>query len=114
MEVGGDENGKPKSGKGIVPLMPNTASKTAVAAMFYDVVWMDIANKDQQTQSYNDRIFVTGPEGAWGIGCRSLKKNELIPAHIGKFIERMREVSKSEGPRPNGKVAKAQQPMVRR
>lgn len=113
MEVGGgDDNEKPKSGRGICPLMPNMASRTAVAAMFYDVVWFDQATKENA--GHNGRIFVTGPDGAWGVGCRSLSKNEILPAHIGKFIERMREVSKSEGPRPNGKVAKAQQPMVRR
>jgi AAA domain-containing protein len=114
MEVGGgDDNDKPKYGRGICPLMPNMASRTAVAAMFYDVVWFDQA-KATEPNHYNNRIFVTGPDGAWGVGCRSLSKNEILPAHIGKFIERMREVSKTEVRPMNGKPAKAQQPMVKR
>lgn len=113
MEVGGgDDNDKPKSGRGICPLMPNMASRTAVAAMFYDVVWFDQASKDQA--GHNGRIFVTGPDGAWGVGCRSLSKNEILPAHIGKFIERMKEVSKAESKPMNGKPARPQRPMVRR
>lgn len=108
MDVGGDDNGdKPKTGPGIVPLMPNMATRTELAGLFYDVVWFDIVPKftaptkpgaapPKPIEHYNDRIFVTGPEGAWGVGCRSLKKNVVLPAHIGRFIERMEAMTATE------------------
>lgn len=87
METGGDDEGK-KLGMGLVPLMPNTASRTKLGAMFYDVVWMDIAKPGQP--EYKGRTFVTGPDGCWGPGCRSLAANDKLPAHIGEFIKAMK------------------------
>lgn len=100
MDIGGDDNGdRPKTGPGIVPLMPNMATRTAIAALFYDVVWFDIAPKaipgGPPVDHYKNRVFVTGPDGAWGVGCRSLKKNSVLPAHVGKFIERVAEMTKT-------------------
>jgi hypothetical protein len=95
MEVGGDEGSdKPKQGPGIVPLMPNMASRSAVAAMFHDIVWFDHAPKD--VPSHNNRVFFTGGDGVWGPGCRSLTKNTTLPAHIGDFIKTVAEQNKTE------------------
>lgn len=116
MEVGGDEAGdKPKSGPGIVPLMPNMASRSAVAAMFHDIVWFDVAPKDCPGGSHNNRVFFTSSDGVWGPGCRSLAKTGVMPAHIGQFIEAMSEgkVNGASVRKPTT-MAKAQQPMVRR
>lgn len=99
METGGDDNAeRPKTGRGIVPLMPNMATRTAIAAMFYDIVWFDLAGKDTPPESqHNGRVFVTGPEGAWGTGCRSRKGNFVLPAHVGKFIEWANEQTRTMG-----------------
>jgi AAA domain len=101
METGGDNEAK-KLGDGLVPLMPNTASRTKVGAMFYDVVWMDIAKPGWP--EYNGRTFITGPDGAWGPGCRSLAKNDKLPADVGEFIKAMKEEKKK--PALNGAGAR--------
>lgn len=117
METGGDDESK-KLGTGLVPLMPNTASRTKLAAMFYDVVWMDKAQPGQP--EYHGRTFVTGPDGCWGPGCRSLAKNDKLPAHIGEFIKAAK-ADAVQASKPNGAAApksaaavKPQQPQVRR
>lgn len=101
MDVGGDDNAdKPKTGPGIVPLMPNMATRTAIASMFYDIVWFDVVPPatpgKQPVEHFNNRIFVTGPGGAWGTGCRSRKGNAVMPAHVGQFIDHMTKLAKTE------------------
>jgi hypothetical protein len=111
MEVGGDDaTDKPKNGPGIVPLMPNMASRSAVAAMFHDVVWFDYAPKD--AASYNNRVFFVGGDGVWGPGCRSLTKNTPLPAHVGDFIKTIAEQNKTEKSNGAGAV-KPKPPVVR-
>jgi AAA domain len=117
METGGDDDGK-KLGMGLVPLMPNTASRTKLGAMFYDVVWMDIAKAGQP--EYRGRTFVTGPDGCWGPGCRSLAVNDKLPAHIGEFIKAMKAGETGMKPKVNGAAVTSKpvqpkpQPQVRR
>lgn len=67
-----------KTGQGIVPLLAGKA-RALVAAKFNDVVWMEIRK--------GERVFVTGPEGAWGPGCRSIEGTQVVPADIGKLIK---------------------------
>jgi AAA domain len=88
METGGDDESK-KLGSGLVPLMPNTASRTKIGAMFYDIVWVDIAKPGWP--EYRGRTFITSPDGAWGPGCRSLNGYDKLPAHIGEFIKAVKE-----------------------
>jgi hypothetical protein len=89
MEVGGDDNGKPKSGKGLVPLMPNTRSKSMIAAMFHDIVWFDKGWKEiPEADQYNGRVFVVAEEGVFGPGGRHLKGAGILPGHVGRLIER--------------------------
>lgn len=73
IEVGSSESldGTPQTGEGIVPMLAGKARATLSAA-FPDVVWMDIQK--------GKRVLVTGPQGAWGPGCRSLKDTTIIPA----------------------------------
>ena len=80
METGGELIGNQleKTGAGIVPLLAGKA-RALVAAKFNDVVWMEIRNKQ--------RVFVTGPEGAWGPGCRSAEGTQIIPADIGGLLK---------------------------
>jgi AAA domain len=99
METGGDDDSK-KLGPGLVPLMPNTASRTKMGAMFYDVVWMDLAKVGWP--EYRGRTFITSPDGAWGPGCRSLAGSDRLPAHIGKFLEATKEGAKSPKAATNG------------
>ena len=111
MEVGGDDGSdKPKHGRGIVPLMPNTASRTAIHAMFFDVVWFDVAVKDKP--SFNNRIFVTGAD-ACGPGCRTLPNAGIMPAHIAQFIEAQKKQAKIEGLGSNGVAAVASKPVAK-
>jgi AAA domain len=74
-EVQPDGGGEatPRTGEGIVPLLPGKA-RALVAARFPDVVWMDYQK--------GERVLVTGPRGAWGPGCRSLGDTQMIPANV--------------------------------
>lgn len=74
-EVQPDGGGEatPRTGEGIVPLLPGKA-RALVAAKFPDVVWMDYVK--------GERILVTGPRGAWGPGCRSLSETKILPADV--------------------------------
>lgn len=73
IESGGTDDGTPQTGEGYVPLLAGKA-RAMIPSLFPDVVWMDIKN--------GRRILVTGPQGAWGPGCRSLKGTKIIPADI--------------------------------
>lgn len=74
-EVSPDSGGEPtpRTGEGIVPLLPGKA-RALVAAAFPDVVWMDYQK--------GERVLVTGPRGAWGPGCRSLPEVCILPADV--------------------------------
>jgi hypothetical protein len=74
-EVAPDGGGEPtpRTGEGIVPLLPGKA-RALVAAAFPDVVWMDYTK--------GERTLVTGPRGAWGPGCRSLADTQILPADV--------------------------------
>ena len=91
MEVGGgDDDGKskPKSGKGLAPLMPNLRSRSEVAAKFHDIVWFEKAGGGVEASAqYKGRIFVTAEDGVFGPGGRHLKGASIIPGHIGTLIE---------------------------
>jgi AAA domain-containing protein len=119
---GGDDNDKPKNGVGLVPLMPNMASRSAVAAMFHDIVWFDYA-PNGFADHFRNRVFVTSADGVWGPGCRSVTKNKLVPAHIGQFIDIARGVgdgkvnggvAKRPAAPPPAKVVRPQPPPARR
>jgi hypothetical protein len=120
MEVGGGEdNDKPKAGVGLIPIMPTMAARSAIAAMFHDIVWLDYAPAG--SDHFHNRIFVTSADGVWGPGCRSNVKNKIVPAHIGQFIEAMRGGEKTNGapskrpaPPPPAKAVRPQVPPVRR
>ncbi len=75
IETGGssDADGTPQMGEGIVPLLAGKA-RAMLSASFPDVVWMDYQR--------GERVLVTGPQGAWGPGCRSLKSTKIIPADV--------------------------------
>lgn len=76
-----------KSGEGIFPLIDGQ-SRTKLAAKFFNVVWMDFMPKKKDVpqswdeKPYEGRVFVTGPRGGWGIGCRSMD-TKIIPADFG-------------------------------
>lgn len=80
--IGGEvnENGTPKFGEGIAPLLAGKARVT-IPMLFADVVYMDMRK--------GERIFVTNSQGAWGPGCRSLEGSETLPADIGKLLKAM-------------------------
>jgi AAA domain len=80
------EKGTPKRGEGIVPLLGGKARGT-IPALFDDVVWMDF-RRDQ-------RVFVTGPQGVWGPGCRSTDETVEIDADIGELIKLFKDGSAS-------------------
>lgn len=80
-----------KTGVGIVPLLAGKARAT-VAAKFNDVIWMEIRKVDGKPQ----RVFITGPEGAWGPGCRSLDGTHVLPADVTKLFKRFDEGVKAE------------------
>jgi hypothetical protein len=80
IETGGEatEDQTSKTGEGIVPLLAGKA-RALVAAKFADVVWMEMRK--------NERIFVTGPEGRWGPGCRNIDGTKILPADIGALLK---------------------------
>lgn len=80
MEVGGGEMGLPKTGEGIVPLIQGQA-RARISAKFNDVLWLDYDRKTQE------RLFVTGPQGAWGPGCRNLSTTQTLPADFTALIK---------------------------
>jgi hypothetical protein len=75
IESGGAEiaNSTAQTGEGIVPMLAGRA-RAEFSAAFPDVVWMDY--------QAGKRVLVTGPQGAWGPGCRSLKDTHVLPADI--------------------------------
>lgn len=82
MEVGSEDavegDGTPHRGQGYVPLLGGK-SRGKIPAMFDDIVWMDFRG--------GRRVFVTGPTGAWGPGCRSTADVKEIPADVGELLK---------------------------
>jgi len=100
-----DENGKTikkigKNGPGIVPMLYG-AFRAEVGTMFDDVVFME---KQITGPSTEDRFFVTGLDGVYGPGCRSLTGNMAIPANVSNFLKlaekKREERRKAFVPRP--------------
>lgn len=95
MEVGSEDpvdgEGTPHRGVGYVPLLGGK-SRGKIPAMFDDIVWMDFNNKGK-------RVFVTGPTGAWGPGCRSIGETVEIPADIGDLIKLFSTTNEKERPK---------------
>jgi len=112
MEMGGgDESAndekKAKTGPGIVPLLPNMASRTWLHGFMHDVVWFDVAPKDYP-DAYQKRIFITGSDDI-GPGCRSFPGNYMLPANVTEFLNRKKN-GKPNRPKPNGAPAPKAQP----
>jgi hypothetical protein len=97
LQIGGEiaENGTPKYGDGIVPLLAGKARAT-VPMLFSEVIFMTF-DRDK------NRVFVCNPQGAWGPGSRSLETSDNIPADVGKLIEAIDAQSKTDNARSNGK-----------
>lgn len=74
-EVQPDSGGEatPRTGEGFMPMLPGK-SRALVPAKFPDVVWFDYVK--------GKRVIVTGPRGAWGPGCRSLKETRILSADV--------------------------------
>jgi hypothetical protein len=93
-----------KQGEGIVPLIPGKM-RNRMGGKFGDILWMDIDPKDN-----NKRVFVTGPRGAWGPGCRHAHGAQIIPADFGELIK----LFAAENKKPLVKLAMRQVASVRR
>jgi hypothetical protein len=91
LDVGGggeddkDNNKKvAKTGPGIVPMLGG-ASRAEVGGMFQDVVFME---KRLTGPGVEKRFFVTGIDGVFGPGCRSMPGNMDLPADVSEFLKR--------------------------
>jgi hypothetical protein len=119
IDTGGGVDGEEKVGEGRLPLLAGKA-RQLIAAKFNDVIWMDFMNKPPKDggeapwldEPYNGRVFVTGPQGAWGPGCRSLHGTRILPADIGLLLKafaedaapkKMNGAAKSSGKVPDNK-----------
>lgn len=72
-----------KTGPGIVPMLGG-ASRAEVGGMFQDVVFME---KRLTGPGVEERVFVTGIEGVFGPGCRSMPGNVTMPADVSGFLK---------------------------
>jgi hypothetical protein len=113
---GGEMEGVPQTGEGIVPMLYGKA-RERVAAKFVDVVFMDLKRTPKEGRTEfscedgNERFFLTNPKGAWGPGCRSLgagSKSEY-PANIGALIKAFENDLKSERKRSNHSTSQSTQ-----
>jgi hypothetical protein len=73
-----------KTGPGIVPMLGG-ASRAEVGGMFQDVVFME---KRLTGPGVEERFFVTGIDGVFGPGCRSMPGNMDLPADVSEFLKR--------------------------
>lgn len=81
-QVSGEMDGQvKKSGEGVVPLIPG-GMRTRIGGKFSDVLWFDIDPKD-----HGKRVFVTGPRGAYGPGCRHVHGTRTLPADFTAFLK---------------------------
>ena len=83
-----DENGKAvkktaKAGPGIVPMLYG-AFRAEAGTLFDDVIFME---KQVTGPGQEQRFFVTGLDGVFGPGCRSLSGNQTIVADISNFLK---------------------------
>ena len=89
LDVGGapdeESKGVAKTGQGIVPMLGG-ASRAEVGGMFQDVVFME---KQLTGPGKEERFFVTGIDGVYGPGCRSVNGNRVMPADVGVFLKAM-------------------------
>lgn len=111
LEGGGEANDKPKTGEGIVPLMPNLKSRSMIAAKFHNVAWFDFAQKGEE--HYHDRVFVVSPEGrgVMGPALRYVQGKHVIPAHVGSFWKSV-EAARKAGPKPTAVNGGPTKPMM--
>jgi AAA domain len=86
---GGDDDAKDKTkkvaktGQGIVPMLIG-ASRAEVGGMFQDVVFMEKRLTGPGTE---ERFFVTGIDGIYGPGCRSMPGNIDLTADVAGFLK---------------------------
>lgn len=83
-----------KQGEGIVPLIPGKM-RNRMGGKFGDILWLDIDPKDK-----SKRVFVTGPQGAWGPGCRHAHGAQIISADFGELLKLFAAESKKPPTRP--------------
>jgi len=106
IETGGEiDNQLAKTGEGIMPLLAGKA-RVLIPAKFNDVVWFDYLAPKKDTRQpwdeepYNGRVIVTGPNGRWGPGCRSVHGTHIVPADMKLLYELFKKgasKSKSNG-----------------
>ena len=58
--------------------------RAEVGAMFDDVIFME---KQITGPGQEQRFFITGLDGVFGPGCRSLSGNQTLPADISHFLK---------------------------
>lgn len=87
IDTGGSDEmagGVAKTGPGIVPLL-GRAARARIGGEFADVVFFD---KVKNVPGVPDgRAFLTGIEGVWGPGCRSIAKDMIMPADFREFMK---------------------------
>jgi AAA domain-containing protein len=105
VEMGGGElpGQAQKQGEGIVPLIPGKI-RLRIGGCFDDILWFDVDKQDP-----SKRVFITGPQGAWGPGCRSLSKFAVLPADFNALIKTFAEDGPPAG-KKNGVQVKPTQP----
>lgn len=85
-----------KSPQGIVPNLYGSF-RAEICGMFSDIVFME---KIPMPGGREERIFVTGINGVYGPGCRSIAGNKQLPADIGVFLEMKRTRGATLKPAP--------------
>jgi len=85
-QVGLDKVWDKKSPQGIVPNLYGSF-RAEICGMFSDIVFME---KILQPGGREARVFVTGINGVYGPGCRSIPGNKQLPADIGEFLKMKR------------------------
>ena len=87
IDTGGSDEmagGVSKTGPGIVPLL-GRAARARIGGEFTDVLFLDkVKNVPGVPEG---RAFLTGIEGVWGPGCRSIAKDMIMPADFREFMK---------------------------
>jgi len=96
-----------KQSPGIVPMIYGSF-KAEAGTKFDDVVFMEKQITGPGTES---RYFVTGLNGVYGPGCRSLTGNQVIPADVSNFLK-LAEKKRAERRAPFKMAAAAVKPAV--
>lgn len=76
--------GVAKTGPGIVPLL-GRAARARIGGEFTDVIFLDKVKNNPKVPE--GRAFLTGIEGVWGPGCRSVKDDMIMPADFREFMK---------------------------